>query len=111
MTLIEKMKLGFDPLAPSADPTLRAIFSDPISTSIYLGIRQGHLWEENDGKRLLKMVEIWKEKGRPQSTDNLKESLDRAFGEHAPSNYNFLNELLPYAMGDKKIDYEVVRQQ
>jgi len=106
------MKLRFDPLGSDAGEHLHDIFGDALGRNLYLGIRQAHIVGEDFTQKCLSLVHRIRERGIPQSVEDLQASL-RLVGDSAGcyDGKEFVEKLLPYARCEKNITYEVVRKE
>ncbi len=112
----ENVVLAFDPAIDSPElddeqnKTLQEVFANRMARTIWLGIRQGHLVDQNFTQNCLHVASViekvlndgppdlrWRTLGRYLSGCNMLGSSETEFGK----------ELLPFIAGEKEIEFTV----
>lgn len=107
----EHVELAFDPSHVGEE--IQRVFSDDLARTLWLGIKQGHVVSQYFNRAVLEMADEIRRVKTTQyltpaalfqilATTGYPDEQVIGFGE-----YNFAEELLPFALGVKTITYEI----
>jgi hypothetical protein len=101
------VKLGFNPLDKNQRKEIKKVFENKLARTLWMGIKQGHLTNQYFENHCLNTSEIFEKLGVPESPERLRIILEKQF--NMTYQQEFLEELLPYLLGKKDLEYEIVK--
>ena len=106
------VELKFDPYDEKTTKEVKAIFENRLARTLWMGIKQIRIVDQSFEKQCLNVSEIFEKLGVPDTPEKLKRILEKNFNAvYDITNYNkkFIEELLPYLLGDKDLEYKVIK--
>lgn len=100
-------ELKFDPLDKDLRKELKEVFENRLARILWMGIKQRHLTSQYFESHCLDTSKLFEKLGVPDTTGKLKRILERSF--NMTYKEEFLEELLPYLLGKKDLEYKVIR--
>lgn len=109
----ESVTLGFDPKT-SKNEAVRRVFHDELARTLWLAVKQNHMTSQYFEEDCIKYAEkirklSWRRKS-PLTSYQLLNILSHDLPGHGIIGHgesDFAAELLPFATGEKKIEFEI----
>lgn len=112
--ILESVNLRFDP--QNAGEVISEIFKDDLARALWLGIRQGHLIDQDFHRNILRYSQTIKREKSEGKLDSRRLfdilsgfAKPPACGVIGPNEQTFAEELLPFINGEKSIAFTIVR--